>query len=428
MPGTIAVLGLGEAGGHLARDLAAAGAVVRAYDPAVTVASAGTATSGSSDTAAPELGTTAAVPGAIADATGSVTDPAVATASRPGAAALTGASEPGATVSGVAAATAPRTSRPGATTDTTGATASGAEASTAPASTTSKPGATTAPAGATAGGVGATTAPPDITPSRPSATTDTTGATASGAGASAAPAGITTSRLGAAAGEAGAGAAIAGVILTGSEAEAADGADLVLSVNSASAALDALRAGLAGLRPGAVWADLNTASPGTKRRLAALAAEHGVPFADVAIMAPVPGRGLSVPMLTSGNAAEAVAAALNGFGAAVDVLPGEAGVAAERKLLRSVFFKGMSAAVVEALQAARAAGCEDWLRDVIVGELTAAGAGTVDRLVTGSYRHAVRRTAEMAAAAEMLGELDVRADVAAAARDQLRFIAGSQDC
>ncbi len=407
MPGTIAVLGLGEAGGHLARDLAAAGAVVRAYDPAVTAASTGTATSGSSDTAAPELGTTAALPDAIADATGAITDTAVATASRPGAAAPTDASEPGATVSGVAAATAPPTSRPGATTDTTGATASGAEASTAPASTTSKPGATTAPAGVTADGVGATT---------------------SRAGASAAPAGITTGRLGAAASEAGAGAAIAGVILTGSEAEAADGADLVLSVNSASAALDALRAGRAGLRPGAVWADLNTASPGTKRQLAALAAEHGVPFADVAIMAPVPGRGLSVPMLTSGNAAEAVAAALNGFGAAVDVLPGEAGVAAERKLLRSVFFKGMSAAVVEALQAARAAGCEDWLRDVIVGELTAAGAGTVDRLVTGSYRHAVRRTAEMAAAAEMLGELDVRADVAAAARDQLRFIAGSQDC
>ncbi|UOX92591.1 DUF1932 domain-containing protein [Amycolatopsis sp. FBCC-B4732] len=401
MPGTIAVLGLGEAGGHLARDLAAAGAVVRAYDPAVTAASAGIATSGSSDTAAPELGATAAVPGAFADTTGAVTDPAAVTASRTGAAAL---------------ASAP------------GAAANGAEASTAPASTTSKPGATTDPAGTTAGGAGATTAPPDITTSRPGATTDTTGATASGAGASAAPAGITTSRLGATASEAGASAAIAGVILTGSEAEAADEADLVLSVNSASAALDALRAGLAGLRPGAVWADLNTASPGTKRRLADLAAEHGVAFADVAIMAPVPGRGLSVPMLTSGKAAEAVAATLNGFGAAVDVLPGEAGVAAERKLLRSVFFKGMSAAVVEALQAARAAGCEDWLRDVIVGELTAAGAGTVDRLVTGSYRHAVRRTAEMAAAAEMLGELDVRADVAAAARDQLRFIAGSQDC
>ncbi|MDT7802567.1 MAG: hypothetical protein QOI78_6000 [Actinomycetota bacterium] len=214
-------------------------------------------------------------------------------------------------------------------------------------------------------------------------------------------------------------AAPEGIVATGSEAEAATGADVVLSVNSASAAYDALAAGLAGMAPDALWADLNTASPGTKRRLDTLAASHGTGFADVAIMAPVPGRGLRVPMLATGTAAAEVAAALNGFGAAVDVMPGEAGLAAERKLLRSVFFKGMSAAVVEALQAARAAGCEDWLRQLITDELTAANESTVERLVTGSYTHAVRRTAEMAAAAEMLEDLGVPSDVAVAARDQL---------
>src|SRR5437764_929136 len=51
--------------------------------------------------------------------------------------------------------------------------------------------------------------------------------------------------------------------------------------------------------------------------------------------------------------------------------------------------------------------------------LTGAEGSTVDRLVSGTRRHAVRRTAEMAAAAEMLGELGVPADVAGAARDQL---------
>jgi 3-hydroxyisobutyrate dehydrogenase-like beta-hydroxyacid dehydrogenase len=210
-----------------------------------------------------------------------------------------------------------------------------------------------------------------------------------------------------------------GVLDTGSEAEAARGADLVLSVNSASAAVDALRAGLRGLGESAVWADLNTASPGTKRTLAEIAAGHGAPFADVAIMAPVPGHGLRVPMLATGDAAWRVADVLCPLGAAIEVMAGPAGLAAERKLLRSVFFKGMAAAVVEALAAARAAGCEDWLREVIENELTGADAATVERLVSGSYRHAVRRTAEMAAAAEMLGELGVPADVASAARDHL---------
>jgi 3-hydroxyisobutyrate dehydrogenase-like beta-hydroxyacid dehydrogenase len=207
-----------------------------------------------------------------------------------------------------------------------------------------------------------------------------------------------------------------GVLDTGSEAEAADGADIVLSVNSASAAVDALNAGLG---TAAMWADLNTASPGTKRRLAEIAAGHSVPFADVAIMAPVPGHGLRVPMLATGDAAAQVAETLGPFGASVEIMAGPAGLAAERKLLRSVFFKGMAAAVVEALTAARAAGCEDWLRELIENELTGADATTVERLVSGSYRHAVRRTAEMAAAAEMLDELGVPADVARAARDHL---------
>ena len=47
-----------------------------------------------------------------------------------------------------------------------------------------------------------------------------------------------------------------------------------------------------------------------------------------------------------------------------------------KKLLRSVFYKGMAAAVVEALEAARAAGYEQWLREHLAAELTAANAGT----------------------------------------------------
>jgi prephenate dehydrogenase len=46
-----------------------------------------------------------------------------------------------------------------------------------------------------------------------------------------------------------------GITDTGSEAEAARGADLVLSVNSARAAIEAFRAGQAGLRRDALWAD-----------------------------------------------------------------------------------------------------------------------------------------------------------------------------
>ncbi|OEV07094.1 6-phosphogluconate dehydrogenase, partial [Streptomyces nanshensis] len=52
-------------------------------------------------------------------------------------------------------------------------------------------------------------------------------------------------------------------------------------------------------------------------------------------------------------------------------------------------------------------------------ELAGADAGTLDRLVDGTRRHAVRRTSEMAAAAEMLTELGVEPAVASASRDLL---------
>ncbi|MFL6118814.1 DUF1932 domain-containing protein [Actinophytocola sp.] len=216
----------------------------------------------------------------------------------------------------------------------------------------------------------------------------------------------------------------ADMVATADEADAATGADLVVSVNSAKAALDALRAGVASA---SVWADLNTASPGLKRQLAETAAAHDVPFADVAIMAPVPGRGLRTPMLTSGPAASRVAALLNPLGASVTAVDGPPGLAAERKLLRSVFFKGLAAAVVEALAAARAAGCEDWLRDNITDELTRAGGSTVERLVTGTHQHAVRRADEMAAATDMLTELGVEPTMSAATRDLLNRLAGERN-
>ena len=212
-----------------------------------------------------------------------------------------------------------------------------------------------------------------------------------------------------------------GVEAAGSDADACRGADLVLSLTTAAAADDALRQSLPGLvaedgRGPVVYADANTATAGAKVRLAEVAAAAEVPFADIAIMAPVPGAGHLVPMLVSGTGAQRTSALLAECGATAEVLEGPAGTAATRKLLRSVFYKGMAAAVIEALLAARSAGCEDWLREHIGAELVASDASTVARMETGSYKHALRRSHEMAAAADLLGELGVPARVTEASQ------------
>jgi 3-hydroxyisobutyrate dehydrogenase-like beta-hydroxyacid dehydrogenase len=110
----------------------------------------------------------------------------------------------------------------------------------------------------------------------------------------------------------------------------------------------------------------------------------------------------------------------------MEVVDGPPGTAATRKLLRSVFYKGMAAAVIEALAAARAAGYEDWLREHIAAELAAADRTTVARLEEGSHRHALRRAHEMAAAGEMLAELAVPGRVTRASRLWLEDLAAGR--
>jgi 3-hydroxyisobutyrate dehydrogenase-like beta-hydroxyacid dehydrogenase len=207
-----------------------------------------------------------------------------------------------------------------------------------------------------------------------------------------------------------------GVVGCGSDAEAAEGANIVLALTSAREAAQTLSLALPGCAEGTLYADLNTGSAGLKARLAAVADQAGLAFADVALMAPVPGLGLGVPMLVSGVGSQTYASALRGVGADVTVLSGPAGMAAARKLVRSVFCKGLAAAVIEALRAGRAAGCEDWLRADIGQVLAGASAATVDRLEQGSIRHARRRAHEMMAAGDLLDELGVPSLVARASQ------------
>ena len=219
------------------------------------------------------------------------------------------------------------------------------------------------------------------------------------------------------------GIVVQGVQPRGSEAEAVADADLVLSVNSSHDAVVALPA----RRPGTVWADLNTASPGVKTALVDQLAGRDVPVVDVALMSPVPGKGVHTPMLVSGDGAARYAEVLAGFGVEVTIQPGPAGEAISRKLLRSVFYRGLAAAVVEALAAAEAAGCADWLRDNIGAELAGFDERTIHRLVDGTHRHARRRAGEMTAATDQLTELGVPPRIAAAAHDLLVELRDRQD-
>ena len=215
-----------------------------------------------------------------------------------------------------------------------------------------------------------------------------------------------------------------GVRPAASAAAAVAGATAVLSVNAAAVALEVARGLAPALSPGQLYADLNTAAPGLKVQLAAELEPTGALFVDLALMSPVPGRGLRTPGLASGPGATRFVALFGRLGMPVEVVGARAGDAAARKLLRSVFMKGIAAAAIESLAAARAEGCEEWLHDELADVFEGADVALLERLLSGSAQHAARRRHEMDAAAEMLTELGVAPRVCVAAAGWLGQLDG----
>jgi 3-hydroxyisobutyrate dehydrogenase-like beta-hydroxyacid dehydrogenase len=198
-----------------------------------------------------------------------------------------------------------------------------------------------------------------------------------------------------------------------SDVDAVRGADVVLSINAATVALSAAARVADELRDDAIYADLNTASPQLKRELA-----EALPvlFADVALNGVVPSTGLTTPALVSGAGAERFAELFRPLGMPVEVVGPQPGDAAGLKLLRSVFMKGIAAAAIESLEAAKVAGAEERIHAEIVEVL---GEPLLGRLLAGSRAHAARRVEEMRAAAAYLEELGVEPRVATAAAEWL---------
>jgi 3-hydroxyisobutyrate dehydrogenase-like beta-hydroxyacid dehydrogenase len=211
-----------------------------------------------------------------------------------------------------------------------------------------------------------------------------------------------------------------------SAAAAIDGADIVISVNWATVAADVAREALPHLHRGMIYADHNTSGPKLKEELAAIVAPSGAAFVDVAMMAPVPPLGMRVGMFMAGSGAEELAAYYRTFGTPVGFIGTKPGEANARKLTRSVFFKGMSSSIYEALEAARAVGVEDWLRSDIIRTFVEADASTLDRIVDGTEKHAVRRGHEMRDAEAMLRELGTPTTMVTATAESLERIASEK--
>jgi 3-hydroxyisobutyrate dehydrogenase-like beta-hydroxyacid dehydrogenase len=202
--------------------------------------------------------------------------------------------------------------------------------------------------------------------------------------------------------------AAAGVVVAADPAQAVHTADAVLSLVTADQVLAAAEAASPHLRARTLWFDMNSVSPDTKRAAARAVERGGARYLDVAVMAPVLPARTAVPLLVSGDHADAGAAMLRHLGFSdVTVLAGGVGAASAVKMIRSVMIKGIEALSAECVLAAEAA-C---VRDAVIASLNASWPHAdwgrrfdynLDRMLV----HGLRRADEMeevAATLESLG-------------------------
>ncbi|MBR8742103.1 NAD(P)-binding domain-containing protein [Nocardiopsis sp. MG754419] len=215
----------------------------------------------------------------------------------------------------------------------------------------------------------------------------------------------------------------AGVTRVASTAEAVREAEVVLSLTTAAHAVGAARAAVSALGEDAVYIDLNAASPQVKVNVA-----HTIGGAarvvDGAVIGSVVKFGAGVEVLLAGPAAEEAARFLKVVGSDARPIGDTVGAASGRKLLRSVFMKGLGALITEAVDAGTAAGEEEWMREQVAGALTG-GFDALQRLDHGTRLHAVRRSHELEASIALLTDLAVEAPVSRGAADRHRYLARS---
>jgi 3-hydroxyisobutyrate dehydrogenase-like beta-hydroxyacid dehydrogenase len=201
-------------------------------------------------------------------------------------------------------------------------------------------------------------------------------------------------------------AAMFGVALASSHADLAAQADFIVSAVTASQAVPVARTCAPAVKKGTWFLDFNSASPGAKRRAAALIDGSGGRYVEGAVMTSIPPHRIKVPLLLGGAGARELAPLLLALGFNAKVASEELGVASAVKMCRSVMIKGLEAMVIESFTTARAYGVEDAVLASLAETFPA-----IDWEKQGAYffqrviEHGRRRSEEVREVAETVREI-----------------------
>jgi 3-hydroxyisobutyrate dehydrogenase-like beta-hydroxyacid dehydrogenase len=210
------------------------------------------------------------------------------------------------------------------------------------------------------------------------------------------------------------------IILAQSNLQASKGADIIFSVNLSSESENIAKEIVDVLKPHQFFCEMNTSSPEKKKAIATILKSTGVKMIDLAIMAPVPPKGIKTPFLAAGEHSAEFIEKVKTLNLTISGLENsQIGDAATRKLLRSIVYKGIAAVICEAVEAGENFGMQSYIREQI-NSVIGGNDELIDRFVEGSKTHALRRMHEMEAVVEMLQEKGLDPIVSRGTRDNLQ--------
>ncbi|TYB85174.1 NAD(P)-dependent oxidoreductase [Oceaniovalibus sp. ACAM 378] len=209
--------------------------------------------------------------------------------------------------------------------------------------------------------------------------------------------------------------------------EALENANLVFSTVTADQALAAAQSTAAHILPGALYFDMNSCAPASKRAAAETIEAAGARYVDVAVMSPVLPLRQHAPLLVSGPHATEALAVLESLDMRPTIAPGPIGTASAIKMIRSIMIKGIEALVVECVLSATREGVDG----VVLPSLESSfpGFGWAERSAYMLERvmvHGERRAAEMEEAAKTAADLGLSGRMAAATAEWQKTV-GAMD-
>lgn len=206
--------------------------------------------------------------------------------------------------------------------------------------------------------------------------------------------------------------------------EAVQGAEVVFAAVPADFAVETAERAVKFLGKGSVYADVTTASPSEKQKIAELVESNGAKFVDAAMMGPLLQYRHQVPMLLSGSGCAELVQRMEPYHMNLTAVNELAGAATSMKYIRSITAKGLACLLFESLQAAQHFQVEEMFVDSICESYGPAFEKVIDGYLSGTTIHAKRREHEMQNVVEFLEKASLPYEMAEATRGKLEKIAG----